>query len=1055
MIRANQAIGDELVMLQPAATLEDLNAISPEELVDQFLANELDALITTFVSPEAFQRLNSEGLPVICLAELDYHHPLFTGNGSLRQGGEIAGQFVAQRLGGKGHAVCVTAGLENNLITGQTRLAGFCESLKACPGISFDHIPAYWNYAQSYPALLVALNHYPRRIDAIFGVSDTIMLAARDAGRKLGVIDDHTVVVGLNGDPLALAMVVEGSLDATIDIASEDLGAAAVYHAHRAALGLPLPDVIPQSFQLITRDNVASVATRKLTAIAGIPSQMVGYNRQQEHDRLSQLEISMEITLQIGSLQERDRIGQVISDLVHKHYGYEWTRILRWSKDEQVLSLFGGNSSPASNRIGIEADQLLNQAFSSNETVYIPDARTSRRWRIGMEWEPVRSRVLLPIQLGSETIGVLDLQSSQPVRKPSLEIVGLKLLASQLGIVMQNTDLYLEAIQARETAERANQLKNRLIANVGHEMRTPLNSILGFSQSIQKQIQSVQSSESKALHQDIQHIYKSGEHLMYMINDLLDLSRAEIGALSLYFEQVQPRPFLDEMLQSYSQSEAENSEVKWVLEVPDRLPVIRADVVRLRQILTNLLVNARKFTRQGSITLGAAVEPPYLHLWVRDTGAGVPIERQEQIFQPFSTSGRRRRPEGIGLGLSITRHLIALHGGSITLESQPGRGSLFNVYLPLPGVALEPLPAGPSEGQPLMLVISTESHVPHELQQICERQNCIPHLIATRDQLNRALSEGKPAVVAWDLAHASSNEWNLINYLSSNQDCSALPIILYGTEENGDGLNAGLTNIVFKPCPTNTLKSWFAQIDPCLEVGSDILVVDDDPDARVYYQKLLRESHPFNRIILAENGSQALQVLKNETPGLILLDLMMPKVDGFAVLENLRSNPRTQCVPVIIISGKLLNYEDIQRLNHMKTIFLTKGILNETETIDFLSRVEGESRPLPQPTSVLIKQVLAFLHQNYSSPINRKDIAGAVGVSENYLSYIFRHEVAISPWDYLNRFRIQKARELLVQTQDSITSIATRVGFNDPAYFSRVFRKSTRKSPQEFRQSTQ
>ena len=525
---------------------------------------------------------------------------------------------------------------------------------------------------------------------------------------------------------------------------------------------------------------------------------------------------------------------------------------------------------------------------------------------------------------------------------------------------------------------------------------------------------------------------------MYMINDLLDLSRAEIGALSLYFEQVQPRPFLDEMLKSFAESEMENSEVKWVLEVPDRLPVIRADVVRLRQILTNLLVNARKFTRQGSITLGAAVEPPYLHLWVHDTGSGVPFERQEQIFQPFSTSGRRRRPEGIGLGLSITRHLIALHGGSITLESQPGRGSLFNVYLPLPGVALEPLPAGPSDGQSLMLVISTESHVPHELQQICERQNCIPHLIATRDHLNRALTEGKPTVVAWDLAHASSNEWNLINYLSSNQDCSALPIILYGMEHNGDELNAGLTNIVFKPCPTNTLKSWIAQIDPCLEVGSDILVVDDDPDARAYYQKLLKESHPFNRIILAENGSQALQILKNEAPGLILLDLMMPKVDGFAVLENLRSNPRTQCVPVIIISGKLLNYEDIQRLNHMKTIFLTKGILNETETIDFLSQIEGEFQAAaatdqrPDQTGAGI-----FTPELFQPDQPQRYCRGAVGVSGKITSVIFSaRKSPISPWGLSESLPHPKSQRAAGSNPRSITSIATWFGFNDSSLLS-------------------
>jgi signal transduction histidine kinase/AraC-like DNA-binding protein/ABC-type sugar transport system substrate-binding protein len=1052
IIHANQIIGDDLVMLQPTATLEGLYSIPPYDLVDQVLAHKLDSLICTIVSIPVIQAFIGEGLPVICLAEIDYHHPLFTAMSSLYDGGKVAGQYIGQKLGGKGNALCITAGLEKILTTGQSRLAGFRDSLQAFPEIIMDHIPAYWSYAQAYPSLLATLKNYPRHIDAIFGVSDTIILAARDAARELGIIDDRTVLVGLNGDPLALAAVAEGDLSATIDTASEDLGARATYLAHQAALGLLLPDVIHQGFQLITQENVASVATRKLTAIAEIPSQMVGYSRQKEHDRLSQLEISMEITQQIGSLQEHDRVIQVISELVCKHYGYEWVRILRWSKDEQNLVLYGGNPSPLSIQFSVDQDWLLNQAFRSNEAIYIPDMQTSHRWQVGKEWEPVRSRALLPIQLGSDVIGILDLQSSQPVRQPSLEFVGLKLLASQLGIVIHNTDLYFDALKARETAERANQLKNRLIANVGHEMRTPLNAILGFSQSIQKQVKAGREIRAEDLHKDIQYIFNSGEHLMYMINDLLDLSRAEIGALSLYFEQLQPAPFMKELFWSFAKSETASQEVSWVLEVPDRLPMIRADVVRLRQILTNLLVNAQKFTRHGSITLGAATEPPYLHLWVRDTGPGVPIDLQEKIFEPFSTSAKKRRPEGIGLGLSITRHLVLLHGGIITLESQPGMGSTFNVYLPLPGITQEPVLAQSSDSRPVMLVISNQSQIPEELRRICERQNLFPRLIAGRDDLAQALAEGKPLAVAWDLASASSKEWGLIQRLSLNQECAALPIILYGMEEGSDQLKAGLTNVFFKPCTGNTLKDWISQIGPGIGKECTILVVDDDPQARNYYQKLLESSHPSSRIILAENGSQALQILRDETPAFILLDLIMPEVDGFTVLEWVRNEVRTQHIPVIVISGKLLNYEDIQRLNYYKTVFVTKGILTEDETIMFLGQIEGESRSLPQPTSLLIKQVLAFLHQNYSQPIKRRDIADAVGVSENYLSQIFRQEITISPWDYLNRYRIHKAKGMLSQTQDTITRIATQVGFNDSAYFSRVFRKLTGHSPHEFRQ---
>ena len=1050
IIHASQKLGDELIVMAVAATDDELQKIPTDDIVDQILSYDLDVLICSIEATPLILTLLNENLPVVCLSEMEFCHPLFTGASSLYEGGKIAGEVIRKKLKGKGHALCINAGLEKIPTQGQSRTAGFDDALQPFPEISVEHIPAYWSYNRAYPALLAALEGYPQRIDAIFGVSDTLLLAARDAGRKLGVVDDQTVLVGLNGDPAALAAVAEGEIEATIDTASEYLGSEAVRIAHQLVSGRPQPEIIQQKFHLITRENVASVATRKLTAIADIPSHMVGYNREQESERLAQLEVSLEITQQIGSLQDRERVIQIISELVNKNYGYDWFRILRWSKSEQKLVLYGGVLSPVSRQMPAEQDWLLNHAFRTNEVIYIADTQTSRRWRLSRDWGQIRSRALLPIQLGADVIGILDLQSSQAIRRPSLEIGGLKLLASQIGIVIYNADLYQEALQARSIAERANQLKNRLMANVGHEMRTPLNSILGFSQSIQKQLAQAKAPPVEDIKQDIQHIYQSGEHLMYMINDLLDLSRAEIGALSLYFEQLDPQPFLKDLFGTFPHDHTGSDQVTWKLDLPERLPLIRADVVRLRQIFINLLVNARKFTRQGSITLGAAVEPPYLHFWVRDTGTGVPIEMQEKIFEPFGATAKKRRVDGIGLGLSITRHLVALHGGIITLESRVEQGSTFNIYLPLPGLSQEPVEPYKEGGQPLMLVVSCQDEIGLELQQICARQELTARVISNREELAGALADGQPVVIAWDMRHASVREWELIQQLSLNPNSAALPLILYQGSDEGCG-DVGLTNVVFKPCPTNTLKEWIDQMEPVIGQDHAVLIVDDDPQAREYYQKVLQQCQPERRILVANSGRQALDLLHEELPGLVLLDLMMPEMDGFAVLEAIRSDVCTQRIPVIIISGKLLSYDDVQRLDPMHTAIFTKGILEEGEILALVDRVEEDVTPLSHPTSTLVKQVLAYLHQNYTQTVTRKDIAAAVGVSENYLSQIFCKEMTLSPWDYLNRFRIQRAKELLVQSDETITQIATRVGFNDSGYFSRVFRKHTGQSPMDFR----
>jgi len=354
-----------------------------------------------------------------------------------------------------------------------------------------------------------------------------------------------------------------------------------------------------------------------------------------------------------------------------------------------------------------------------------------------------------------------------------------------------------------------------------------------------------------------------------------------------------------------------------------------------------------------------------------------------------------------------------------------------------------------------MLIISSQPDLPAEIEAICARRSLTPLRVRSMLDLTSLLANGLPQAVAWDMRELSACEWQLIQQFSGRPECAALPVLLYGypgAPDSGSGGERSLTNILYKPCSANTLIDWLSTMTPPSGGQKTVLVVDDDGEARQYYCKLLNHAQPQARVVEAENGRQALEMLAEMQPDLVVLDLMMPDIDGFAVLQSIRQNAATHHIPVIISSGKLLTAEDIQRLNHQKTVLFSKGILSDKEIDTILQTVECDVTPLPPATSLLTKQVLAYLHQNYAHPVSRKDIAAAVSVSENYLSHIFREEMRISPWDYLARLRVERAKELLRATDDSVTKIATQVGFNDSAYFSRVFGKLVGASPTEWRE---
>jgi signal transduction histidine kinase/CheY-like chemotaxis protein len=518
-----------------------------------------------------------------------------------------------------------------------------------------------------------------------------------------------------------------------------------------------------------------------------------------------------------------------------------------------------------------------------------------------------------------------------------------ELLRSNLSSAIQGALLFEEIQQARLTAEKADRIKTRLLANVSHELRTPLNIICGYAQNL--------LSEPLESHwvDDIKKIQNHAEHQLRVINDLLDLSRAEIDELDLSLELIDPHPLLEEAFRAIA-SNAHNPNVDWQLDLPPRLPLIRADAVRLRQIFLNLLSNARKFTEQGVVCLGAQVAPPYIDLWVSDTGWGIPTEQQERIFEPFVTMENNRRiAGGIGLGLSITRHLVALHGGRMTLNSETGKGSTFHIHLPLP--ALEHDQARLTESQPVLLLLSSSGYATPEIKIMSERQNLQLYPVSNLNELEAALANTRPMAVAWDLSTSQPGDWPLVRRLRNHPIANLAPVIIYGRPPETDFPGPGLIGFVAKSPNPQTLLDTLNALCPT-EPTATILIVDDNPEVRATHQKLVQQGLPGCQIRLAENGEIALQWMENEIPTLVLLDLVMPGLGGADVLDHMRANPRLRSVPVVILSSKLLSLDDIKRLEHHTQVTLqSKGIWSESETISALNRALFGSEGLPTHTS--------------------------------------------------------------------------------------------------------
>ncbi len=665
----------------------DLTPLAPEEqvgILEELLAQNLDALIIGGVDIALAALILNAGVPLIIGTEIDLQHPRATSPRSLYDVADIGAAYLVKQLAGQGR-VLVAGGLCEGFDKGESRLNGCRNVLERHPGISVVHVPAPWAYQPAYDRISEALHGITTPFEGIFGLSDSLALAGRDAARAAGLLTDGTVVVGINGDPLALAAIIQGTMTATVETSAAELGRQLVDFACRAAAGQPLPANFNYKARLVTGENVAEVAAEKLVTSATVPSRLVGFNREEDAQRLRQLETSLAISQRVGSILDRQQLSHDIAEIIRNNYGYDEVQILLWLENEkafvpEMVTGIGGRA-----RIPLSDSGLLGYTLQRNQPTFVPDMQRSHLFPPEPRLPACRSRVVLPIRFGQQVLGLLDLRSGHSTQHSHLDLVGLQVLGGQLGIAMRNVELYGDAIDAHAEAERASELKTRLLSNVSHELRTPLNIIQGYSQAALAAPNPYGVALPPELLRDLGYLYQSSEHLGRLISDLLDLSRAEINDLEIFAEPIAPNTFLEDVFRAMSGSLSPRAEVEWRLELPESLPEIHADPQRLRQILFNLLSNAYKFTAQGHVTLGALTTSTHLHLWVDDTGSGIPLQQQQHIFRAFMTAERPRRPpEGLGLGLRVTHELVRLHGGTITLTSIPGAGATFHLYLPLP-----------------------------------------------------------------------------------------------------------------------------------------------------------------------------------------------------------------------------------------------------------------------------------------------------------------------------------------------------------------------------------
>lgn len=506
-----------------------------------------------------------------------------------------------------------------------------------------------------------------------------------------------------------------------------------------------------------------------------------------------------------------------------------------------------------------------------------------------------------------------------------------------------------ELESSRSEAEAANRTKSTFLANMSHELRTPLNAIIGYSELLEEEAEDL--SDAAVLVPDLRKIRSAGMHLLDLINDILDLSKIEAGKFELLPENFDVAVAVNDVITTIRPL-IDRSHNQLRVDIADDIGMICADLVRIRQCLFNVLSNAAKFTDRGTISISVTREPEGRYgdtvvVQIEDDGLGMTAETVVKLFEPFTQAdgSATRKHQGTGLGMTITKRFMEMMGGCVEVESTYGAGSIFT--LALPAERLSPnLASGDStvtgEGSWKLLVIDDD---PNVLEWVRRTLPTTEFTVITSGEGRLGLELArthKPDVILLDIIMPEMDGWQVLSELKSDPALASIPVVVATLYQNsGMGYALGAADYLPKPIERSRLIAALDRV--CTEVigARTVLIVEDDPPTREMLRRSLQASWS---VVEAVNGRDGLNKLRELTPDVVVLDLMMPEMDGFQFLDELRSQAEWQSIPVIVVTAKELTNAERAKLKEQTRKVVQKGSYRKTDLLDELRGAIVSSR---------------------------------------------------------------------------------------------------------------